>query len=271
MNNFTIALFLLTLATGAIWLLEMAVMGPRRAAAAPASPRHIPKQPLWIEYTAGLFPALILVFCVRSFLVEQYTIPSGSMTPTLLVGDFVVVNKFSYGIRLPILNRKIIQIGNPQAGDVMVFRHPANPAEDLIKRVVGVPGDRIEYRNKRLTINGKPLHYEQQRDYLGDEDLTLSRQYLEVLNGRPHAVLERDDRPELQSAPDNFPGRSACEYDDTGFACTVPQGQYFMMGDNRDNSSDSRYWGFVPDQNIVGKALFVWMNFHQLGHIGAIR
>jgi signal peptidase I len=271
-TDYSILLFILTVVTGTVWLLELVYLAPRRAAAANGSGGAAKRagQPPWLDYTAGFFPVLALVFVLRSFLFEPYSIPSASMTPTLLVGDYILVNKFTYGIRLPILNRKIVEMNTPKAGDVMVFRHPKDGAEDLIKRVIGVPGDRVEYRNKRLTINGHALKYEQRPDYLGDDSLLLSKQYAEDINGVRHPVLETEGRPPLISPPDNFPGRERCEYDDDGFSCTVPPGQYFMMGDNRDDSLDSRYWGFVPDQNIVGKAFVVWMNFHQLGHIGAI-
>jgi signal peptidase I len=276
-TDYSILLFILTVVTGAVWLFELFYLAPRRAGTASpvgtgtgAAAVKRAGQPLWLEYTAGFFPVLALVFLVRSFLYEPYSIPSASMTPTLLVGDYILVNKFTYGIRLPILNRKIVEISHPKAGDVMVFRHPTDGVEDLIKRVVGVPGDRVDYHNKRLTINGHALTYEQQPDYLGDDSLILTKRYGENLNGVRHSVLETEGRPPLITAPDNFPGRDRCQYDDDGFSCTVPPGQYFMMGDNRDDSLDSRYWGFVPDQNIVGKAFVVWMNFHQLGHIGAI-
>jgi signal peptidase I len=280
------ALLFLTLASGSIWLLETLYLKPRRNRAGAHAAQSATTaqtgshegvalaslgQPMWIECTAGFFPVLACIFVLRSFLFEPFTIPTGSMTPTLLVGDFILVNKFSYGIRLPILNKKIWSIGDPQPGDVMVFRHPKNPEIDLIKRVIGVPGDRIDYHNKRLSINGHALTYQPQPDYLNDADLNLSKQYVEDINGVKHDVLEITERPPLLGNPDNFPGREFCNYDPDGFFCTVPQGKYFMMGDNRDNSSDSRYWGFVPDANIVGKAVSVWMNFHHFGRIGKIR
>jgi signal peptidase I len=290
-SYFSPALFVLTVLTGAIWLLELFYLGPRRAKTGvmAANDGAMPQdrvageqssgpdrelneadaaQPAWIEMTAGFFPVLALVFVMRSFLFEPFTIPSGSMTPTLLVGDYILVNKFTYGIRLPILNKKVLQVHDPKPGDIMVFRHPNDTATDLVKRVIGVPGDRIDYHGKRLTIDGHALDYRAQADYLGDESLTMSKRYLENLNGVQHDVLETEGQPPLLAVPDDFPGRENCSYDRDGFACTVPQGQYFMMGDNRDNSSDSRYWGFVPDANIVGKAVFVWMNFHDVGRIG---
>ena len=228
------------------------------------------QQPLWIAYTGGLFPVLAVVFLLRSFLFEPFNIPTASMVPTLLVGDFILVNKFTYGIRLPLINKKIIDINRPRRGDVMVFRFPEDPSINYIKRVVGLPGDRVVYRNKRLTINGEPLAYQPAPDFLDVDGLGPSQQFTETLGGITHPVLQVANRPAFVPSPHNFPHRDACEYNSLGFACTVPPGNYFTMGDNRDDSEDSRYWGFVPDQNIVGKAALVWMNFKHLGHIGAI-
>ncbi len=229
------------------------------------------QQPTWVEFTGGLFPVLVVVFVFRSFLFEPFKIPSPSMVPTLLVGDFILVNKYAYGIRLPVLNRKIIEVGQPQRGDVMVFRYPEDQKLDYIKRVVGVPGDRVEYKNKRLSINGKELGYQEQPDYIDGESLVTSRQYVETAGQREYKVLNMDSRPSFVLSPRDFAGRDQCNYGAEGFSCTVPAGQYFMMGDNRDNSEDSRFWGFVPDENIVGKAVSVWMNFGNLSHIGLIR
>jgi signal peptidase I len=172
------------------------------------------------------------------------------------------VNKYTYGVRLPVLNKKIIDVGTPQRGDVMVFKYPKDTALDYIKRVVGVPGDKITYRNKRLAINGNALSYKKLPDYLDEESLTYSHQLAERLGNKEHLILTDDRAPSYVNNPDNFPGREACSYDTEGFTCTVPAGHYFMMGDNRDNSLDSRYWGFVPDKNIVGKAFFIWLNLN---------
>jgi signal peptidase I len=193
------------------------------------------------------------------------------MVPTLAVGDMILVNKFTYGIRLPVLNKKIIEMNHPQRGDVMVFKYPKDPSLDYIKRVVGVPGDKIVYKNKRLTINGKELSYQSLPDYLDEERLSYSKQYLETLNGVTHKILNDERAPTYVSNPDAFPQRELCTYNIEGFACSVPSGHYFVMGDNRDNSLDSRYWGFVPDENIVGKAFFVWMNLGNLGRIGSFQ
>jgi signal peptidase I len=191
------------------------------------------------------------------------------MVPTLQIGDLILVNKFTYGIRLPIVNKKVIEVNNPQRGDVMVFKYPRDTSLDYIKRVIGVPGDKIVYRNKRLTINGKELTYQALPDYLDEERLTYSKQYMETINGVTHRILNDDRAPAYVPNPDDFPQRNLCSYNSEGFACTVPPGHYFMMGDNRDNSLDSRYWGFVPDKYIVGKAFFVWMNLGNLKRIGS--
>jgi len=224
-----------------------------------------------VEYSVSFFPVILVVFFLRSFLVEPFKIPSSSMVPTLLVGDFILVNKFAYGVRLPVANRKVFDIGNPQRGDVMVFRYPEDPSLDYIKRVVGLPGDRIEYRNKRLTINGKPVPERQVDDYLSRERMQFSRRYVETLGGVEHQILLDDDAPPYITPLRSFPFAGNCNYNMSGLACTVPPGHYFMMGDNRDNSSDSRVWGFVPDENIVGKAFFIWLNLNELGRFGRFR
>jgi signal peptidase I len=214
---------------------------------------------------------ILIVFLLRSFLVEPFKIPSSSMVPTLLVGDFILVNKFTYGIRLPVANKKIVPLGEPQRGDVMVFRYPEDPSLDYIKRVVGVPGDRIEYRDKRLTINGTPVPLRQVDDYLSKERMQFSRQFVEKLNGVEHDILVEDDAPAFIAPSRAFAHTANCNYNMSGLACTVPPRHYFMMGDNRDNSSDSRVWGFVPDENIVGKAFFIWLNLNELGRFGSFR
>jgi signal peptidase I len=257
------AAFLLTLlvVTGAVWVLEAAWLGRRRAPGA--------KQPWWVEYSVSFFPVILIVFLLRSFLVEPFKIPSSSMVPTLLVGDFILVNKFTYGIRLPVANRKVIELHDPHRGDVMVFRYPEDPSLDYIKRVIGLPGDRVEYRNKRLTINGKLIPVRQIDDYLSKERMQFSRRYIETLDGVEHEILLDEDAPPSIAPSRAFPYAGNCNYNASGLACTVPPGHYFMMGDNRDNSSDSRVWGFVPDENIVGKAFFIWLNLNELGRFGS--
>src|SRR5258706_4703533 len=179
--SFALFLFLLLVVTGLVWLLEIAFLRKRRARDA--------KEPWWVEYSVSFFPVILIVFLLRSFLVEPFKIPSSSMVPTLLVGDFILVNKFTYGVRLPVLNRKVVELGGPQRGDVMVFRYPEDPSLDYIKRVVGLPGDRIEYRNKRLTINGTPVAVRQIDDYLSRERMQFSRRYVETLGGVAHDIL----------------------------------------------------------------------------------
>jgi len=222
-----------------------------------------------LDWTAGLFPVIVSVFFLRSFIVEPFKIPSGSMIPTLLVGDLILVNKFHYGLRLPVLNLKITEGTKPQRGDVMVFRYPPKPSLDYIKRVVGLPGDTVAYLNKRLTINGQAVPTQSVPEFLDEDAMRYFKQYEEKLGDQPHRLLNDDERPAFVPGADRFPGSEACSYTVEGVTCKVPEGSYFMMGDNRDNSLDSRYWGFVPERNIVGKAFFVWMNFGSLKRIGS--
>ncbi|AKU20435.1 signal peptidase I [Massilia sp. MB5] len=302
LGNFALILFVLMVVTGVIWFLDVFYLAKQRRAAAdralaeydahqarqtsngivgdgsPAKRAKIEadllRQPTWVEYSGSFFPVIALVFCLRSFLYEPFKIPSSSMVPTLLVGDLILVNKFTYGIRLPILNQKVVQLNDPQRGDVMVFKYPKDMSQDYIKRVVGVPGDKITYENKRLTVNGKPIEYTALDDYLDDENnerLVYKKQFKENLSGVDHRILN-DERAANINLGDvrEFPHSDACTYRYEGFTCVVPEGNYFMMGDNRDNSADSRYWGFVPDRNIVGKAFFVWMNLGNPKRIGGI-
>ena len=296
-GNFALLLFIATVVTGLYWLAERFYFLPRRHKAALALEQSAAErrkalqekginrvdgdgdiskaqatllmQPWWLDWTAGLFPVILVVFVLRSFLFEPFKIPSGSMIPTLLIGDLILVNKFTYGIRLPVVNTKITEGNAPQRGDVMVFRYPPQPSVDYIKRVVGVPGDEVAYLNKRLTINGKEVPSTAQPDFFDESTMRYFKQFEEVLGEKPHRVLNNPDAPAFVQGAANFPYRDNCRYSVEGVVCKVPQGHYFMMGDNRDNSLDSRYWGFVPDQNIVGKAFFVWMNFGNLRRIGA--
>lgn len=261
--NFALILFLLTLATGGLWLADRYIFRKKRAADA--------RDPWWVEYGASFFPVILIVFLLRSFLVEPFKIPSGSMIPTLLVGDFILVNKYTYGIRLPVINKKIVELNSPQRGDVVVFRWPVDQSLDYIKRVVGVPGDRVEYRNKRLTINGEPLPVRQDGEYLDKEKLYYTPRFVETLGGHEHDVIIEAEAPAFVSQVFQFPQRDKCHYNAEGFSCEVPAGHYFMMGDNRDNSQDSRVWGFVPDENIVGKAFFIWFNFGDWKRIGSFK
>jgi signal peptidase I len=215
---------------------------------------------------------ILLVFLLRSFLFEPFRIPSGSMIPTLEVGDLILVNKYEYGIRLPILNRTVVEIGHPKRGDVIVFRYPHDTTQDYIKRIVGLPGDRIEYRNHALKINGTPVALTPQERYYEPGKAMTYQQYLEKLGDVQHRLiwLDGDGAQAYAATPQTNPG--ACVYSvDGGVDCTVPAGSFFVMGDNRDNSEDSRFWGFVPDRNIVGHAFFIWMNFGNVRRIGSFQ
>jgi signal peptidase I len=294
-GNFSLLLFVLTVVTLVYWLAERFHFLPaRRAAAAKLEQQdqlrraelqrqgiervdgdldvareRLLAQPWWLDWTAGLFPVIVLVFVLRSFLFEPFKIPSGSMIPTLEIGDLILVNKFHYGVRLPVINKKIIDNNPVKRGDVMVFRYPVDPSIDFIKRVVGVPGDVIGYYNQKLTVNGKPAPLETLDDYYDEDRRTYSKQFREDLGPVKHRLLVEPNLPSGYSTRGRtFPQSDACSFSMEGVTCTVPAGHYFMMGDNRDNSEDSRFWGFVPDQNIVGRAFFVWMNFANLKRIG---
>lgn len=258
--NFALVLFLLLVATAILWGIDHFYAKKRRAPGAPS--------PWWVEYGASFFPVILIVFGLRSFIVEPFKIPSGSMIPTLLVGDFILVNKWTYGIRLPVINKKIVDVNSPKRGDVMVFRYPADPSMDYIKRVVGLPGDRIEYIDKRLRINGEAVAIAPQDDYLHPDRLYYSPRFLEKLGAVEHSVLIERDVPPFVPQVLDYPRRENCTYTTAGVRCTVPEGHYFVMGDNRDASSDSRVWGFVPDENIVGRAFFIWFNFNDMKRIG---
>lgn len=269
--NFALILFVLCVLTGILWVMDKAVFAKQRPAGAP--------HPWWVEYGASFFPVILVVFTLRSFVVEPFRIPSGSMIPTLLVGDFILVNKYTYGIRLPVLNTKVLAMNDPQRGDVMVFRYPADPTVDYIKRVVGLPGDKVAYQNKRLTINGVEVPVKGLEDYLHKDRAYYSRRYQETLGEVEHAILnDADARADVAMALD-FPGRENCVYNHEGVSCEVPAGHYFVLGDNRDQSADSRVWGFVPDRNIVGKAFFIWFHADAIvppkgidfGRIGSFR
>ena len=265
--DFELIMFIALLVTGTIWLADIVLFKPRRTTGA--------RVPLLTEYAESFFPVILVVFLLRSFLFEPFKIPSGSMLPTLLVGDFILVNKFDWGIRLPVLNRKIINIGNPQHGDVMVFRYPKDPSTDYIKRVVGLPGDTVTYRHKRLTINGIPqkVHPDGEFTYISSGlNSVTADQFREQLGEHNHDILNLPGMPTVfvEEVDSQFPYRQNCSYDSEGFTCKVPAGYYFMMGDNRDNSNDSRYWGFVPDRNIVGKAVLIWWNFDDMSRIGKL-
>jgi signal peptidase I len=237
--DFSAALTLATFLTGIIsavyWLMQRSKNNLFSA-----------KEPILVEYSKSFFPVLLFVLVLRSFIVEPFRIPSSSMMPTLLIGDFILVNKFSYGVRLPVVNTKIIDIGKPERGDIMVFRYPKNPSLDYIKRVIGLPGDKVGYFDKHVYINGQRISQEPLGLYQGvgqGDNMTNSLLQRELLPLQEHDILIMSERPSIEGET------------------IIPEGHYFMMGDNRDNSNDSRYWGTVPEENIVGKAFMIWMNW----------
>ena len=297
-GNFALLLLLLTTVTFAYWLAERFYFRPRRERAAAtletqdvarraelsrmgidkvdgdiaAAKAKLLQQPWWLDWTAGLFPVIAVVFVLRSFLFEPFKIPSGSMIPTLQIGDLILVNKFHYGIRLPVLNKKIIANHDPQRGDVVVFHYPIDPRVDYIKRVVGLPGDEVSYLNKQLRINGQLIQTTPLPDYYVEDRQSYEQAFRENLTGVEHTILTKADSPAaVLGAFPSYPDRDHCRYSAEGVVCKVPPNSYFMMGDHRDDSQDSRYWGFVPDENIVGRAFFVWMNFSDPSRIGSFK
>jgi signal peptidase I len=236
--DFALLLTVLTSLSGFIWLMDTLFFAKKRKLMQKAGEEIA--DPMIVDYAKSLFPVLFFVLTLRSFVAEPFRIPSGSMMPNLLVGDFILVNKYNYGIRLPVINKKIIAIGSPKRGDVVVFRYPGagpednNAGKDYIKRLIGLPGDEITVQDNRVSINGVPVEYAPSvQDF----------QVIESLPGKTHTMLEVPNGVQTPSS-----------------SWKVPQGQYFMMGDNRNNSEDSRYWGFVPEENLVGRAMLIWMN-----------
>ncbi|MEX1165494.1 MAG: signal peptidase I [Hydrogenophaga sp.] len=294
-GNFALMLMVATAITGLYWVAERLYFLPQRkraashleaasvdrsaalrqqgfeadaSALAPAREKLL-RQPWWLDWTAGLFPVILVVFVLRSFLFEPFKIPSGSMIPTLRVGDLILVNKFHYGIRMPVFNRKLVANNLPVRGDVMVFRYPPQPSLDYIKRVVGIPGDEVAYLNKKLTINGQAVPTTAAPEFFDKDGMRYVKQFSEVQNDRHYNTLNYDESPAFVPGASDFTNKQNCRYSIEGVVCKVPDGHYFLMGDNRDDSLDSRYWGFVPEANIVGKAFFVWMNFGDLGRFGS--
>jgi signal peptidase I len=288
--DFSMLLVLVAAVAGLVWLIDHLLLAPARARAARRAGRDPAAQPVpvTVDYARSFFPVAIIVLVVRSFIFEPFRIPSDSMMPTLLDGDFIIVNKYAYGLRLPVINQKFLRIGEPARGDVMVFRYPPDPSINYIKRVVGLPGDRVRVFNDQLIINGQPVPLRFLRRY-DDGCYHNFRLQSEVLGQHPHEVLSCQT-PEELSVP---PTASCPRQMDRNYECVepevpgepdhgdhgdmiVPPGHYLMIGDNRDNSSDSRYWGFVPEQNIVGKATYIWFNWdlqrsggpniHRIGH-----
>jgi len=292
--DFALILFLLLVVTGIVWLMELLVLRRRRRRRAEAAmavfdanpsgvgsfeaarlrqeaydkAHHVP---WWVEYCVSFFPVILFVFVLRSFVAEPFRIPSGSMLPTLQSGDLILVNKFEYGLRLPVIDKKVVAMGEPKRGDVVVFRYPVDPSVDYIKRVVGVPGDVVTYRDKVLSINGQEVPHTRDGDYFEPDRSVYVGRYAESLGAMQHNILLNKQAPQDIMPISDYPYRSDCEYFSNGVRCKVPPGHYFMMGDNRDNSLDSRYWGFVPEKNIVGRAFFIWMNFSEPSRIGTFR
>jgi len=251
--NFAALLVLLTVVTGAIWAVDALFFAPGRAQGGQAGAQEgegeaKPKrQPAIVEFSRSFFPVILAVLLLRSFVIEPFRIPSGSMIPTLHVGDFILVNKFAYGLRLPVTHTRILPVGEPHHGDVVVFRYPLDPSKDFIKRMVGLPGDHIVYRNKEIYINGKLMPQKYLGPYHGEgsaSDVHDARAFMENLDGVKHRILR-------------MPGRN----EEPALSFTVPPHKYFVMGDNRDNSDDSRYWGFVPEKDLVGKAFLIWFSW----------
>lgn len=239
--DFELLLVVLTVITGVVWGWDKW----RQRGLAPTQQEGSPSGvEWWIDLARSLFPVILAVVIVRSFLFEPFRIPSGSMIPTLFNGDFILVNKFSYGVRLPVVHKEIIPVGKPERGDVMVFRYPLNPNQDYIKRVIGLPGDEIVYRNKQLFINGEPIRQIGLGAYHGPEQEPDAKLHRELLYSSPHPIV-------LHSGSL-----------DRDFRYEVPADSYFVMGDNRDRSSDSRFWGPVPAENLVGKAFLIWMSWN---------
>jgi signal peptidase I len=252
------ALFMIVILaiTGAIWLLDILVLRKRRSAGE--------NEPILVEYAKSFFPVILVVFLVRSFIVEPFKIPSGSMMPTLLAGDYILVNKFTYGLRVPVLNNVFVEMNTPARGDVIVFHYPPDTSIDYIKRVIGLPGDKIRYQDKQLIINGEPIALQEQGNYeyvMSGLNIITAKQYREQLGNVAHDILIHDFVAQYDA--DAIGAKFANNEE-----IVVPDGQYLAMGDNRDNSSDSRVWGFVPEKNLVGKAFYIWMNFDKGSRIG---
>ena len=258
--DFSFYLFVAVVFTGIVWLLEVWWLKPRRNEVVHNSTQihqgvevsRKGKEPVLVEYSKSFFPVLLVVFLLRGFVVEPFRIPSGSMLPSLYIGDFILVNKFAYGVKVPIINFKLIDLDRPERGDVVVFRYPRDPSLDYIKRVIGLPGDHIAYYNKVLYVNGKPVDREFVGQYKGPGQ-TFANEYIEKLKEGEHSMLL------LPARPNNLQG----EY-------IVPEASYFVMGDNRDNSNDSRVWGPVPESNLVGKAFMIWMHYSDEWHMDRV-
>ena len=296
--NFALLLAILSLLSGVFWLADYIYYRPRREIRFTAAVTAMDEQlqnhpfekglrenkikhfhetirvaPFWLELLASFFPVIVTVFALRSFIVEPFKIPSGSMIPTLLVGDFILVNKFSYGVRMPITHTVLINVGVPERGDVVVFRYPPDTSLDYIKRVVGQPGDEVEYNyvKREIKVNGTQLATVPMEDFLHQDKGLYSKQYQEsTAETRSYRILGGDGRSPPASPILAYPYIEHCKYSEDSIKCAVPSGHYFVMGDNRDNSLDSRYWGFVPQENLVGKAFAIWMSWDTLPRLSRV-
>lgn len=275
-NYFSIFLVVLTVASGLIWLADAILWAPKRkekvAIARANTSRAIDDEtlqqiapiPSIVDTAQQIFPVIAFVLVLRSFLYEPFQIPSGSMMPTLLVGDFILVEKFTYGLKDPVARKQFYDVGTPERGDIVVFKYPEDPMVDYIKRVVGLPGDRVVYRNKRVFIQKacpdgdvcplKPVDLKFENNNEFASHFSRLNKFTETIDDNTHQILQNPDRPAMEMAYFDQPGTAINEWQ-------VPEGQYFVLGDNRDNSRDSRFWGFVPEENLVGKAVAIWISF----------
>lgn len=294
--NFSLFLLVLTIVTGILWALDKFKWAPARVKRAKDACRKFEEdnrtaidrgdiaiigesqsmynqmtaQPKWMEWSGALFPVILAVFIVRSFIIEPFRIPSGSMLPTLHVGDFIAVNKYEYGVKFPVFNWQITQGSEPKRGDIIVFKYPLDRNVDFIKRVVGLPGDEVRYVGKNLYVNGQLQAKVDDGTFFDKDTYTDFKKYEENLSGVKHSIIENTKLPSMARPVQGHNGLKFCAYERGDLVCKVPEGYYFMMGDNRDNSADSRFWGFVPREDLVGRAFFVWLNFSDLSRIGSI-
>lgn len=295
--NFSLFLLVLTIVTGILWALDKFKWAPDRHKRAKEAVAKFDEdnrlaidrgdigvigesqslyakmtaQPKWMEWSGALFPVILAVFIVRSFVIEPFRIPSGSMLPTLHVGDFIAVNKYEYGLKFPVINWQITQGKEPKRGDVVVFKYPLDRNVDFIKRVVGLPGDEIRYVDKNVYVNGQLQGKVEDGTFFDKETYTDFKQYEENLDGVKHAIIENTKIPSMARPVYGHNGLKHCAYSQGDLVCKVPEGYYFMLGDNRDNSADSRFWGFVPREDLVGRAFFIWLNFSDLTRIGSVK
>lgn len=279
-TDLTVILVTLTGLTGLVWAYDQIKLAPTRKRLLAGLPDNAPAEqiakieavPAWVDFGRSLFPVFLIVLILRAFIAEPFRIPSGSMMPTLLVGDFILVNKYKYGLRLPILNWKFFDIDKPKRGDIIVFRYPQDPKTPYIKRVIGLPGDKIEYNylTRMLYINGEPVQRESLGIYQGvgqGSNMTGSEHFVEHLpSAAPHEILIGPGNPRVPGYYWSEHQQLMLPADSQARASMlrierVPNNTYFVLGDNRDNSRDSRYWGMVPEENLVGQAFFIWMNW----------